>query len=143
MSALNETIAVQTMSATTATGNETAQAESTEIPLQQEQQQEQQRQRRFGGHIHQITAFAVSPCGLFVASSSIGPTVGTSCLLAWRLRDGLSVNTAPGESRPAAFEGNDEVDPVLEAGSSCVVAKGNFEGGVGALVSAIMIFDCI
>jgi len=35
-------------------------------------------QRRFRGHLHVITAFAVSPCGQYVASASVGATESTS-----------------------------------------------------------------
>ena len=87
------------------------------------------------GYALHLTSPQVSPCGLYVASASIGSAADTSILLAWRLRDGSSVNTAKSDLRPKPLEDKEDIDPVLQAGGSCVVAKGCFTGGVGALVS--------
>jgi hypothetical protein len=133
---MNDTIAATTMPAAAPMHEtETEKSPALDEPLQPVKEEKQERQRRFSGHIHQITAFAVSPCGLYVASASIGPTRDTSVLLAWRLSDGLPVNALPDGQPPASVEGGSEVDPVLEAGGSCVLAKGCFDGGVGGLVS--------
>jgi hypothetical protein len=42
-----------------------------------------------------VTAIAVSPCGRFVASASIGNDENSSVLLAWRLEDGEAADFDP------------------------------------------------
>ena len=96
-----------------------------------------QRQRRFTGHLNAVTALALSPCGRFVASASVGPTQHTSVLLAWRLNDGAAANPLTRAGGASVIDGGDEdnavVGAVLRAGGGCVVARGCFEGGVGCL----------
>jgi len=134
--AMNEIILATTIQAATLNGTEREKPPPLKEHVQAEKEEKRTRQRRFSGHIHQITAFAVSPCGLYVASASIGPTRDTSVLLAWRLSDGLSLNLSPEEHNSTVGEGVDrEADSVLEAGGCCVLAKGCFDGGLGGLVS--------